>query len=183
MYFTPSLYIVVINYFHQKCYLYTATLIITSWTNATLAKMNCITILFIYTFYSKDFVHLIWWNRSGKDSLITKEYRGEHIVRSANVLQRPQECAMYKGDKVGNSSASSRGSLQQALPAFGGCFLPLPFVHCLFVLRVFALAATTSKRPLDELWARYAVPCLALWHRSQYSWASVITELPFNILN
>lgn len=44
------------------------------------------------------------------------------------VLQRAaSERADYVQDKVGNSSASSRGSLQQALPAFGaGCPLLSP---------------------------------------------------------
>lgn len=39
----------------------------------------------------------------------------------ANVLAVASVWTMYRADKVGNSSASSRGSLQQALPAFGGC--------------------------------------------------------------
>jgi len=111
-----------------------------------------------------------------------------NTVCPTNVLQWPRVCGLCV---QGGQSWQFFGKFQRKSPTSSTCFrrlfppsrLPLPFVHCLFVLRVFALAATTSKQPLDELWARYAVPCLALWHRSQYSRASVITELPFNILN
>lgn len=107
------------------------------------------------------------------------------VCVSERSVTAASEWTMYGADKVGNSSASSRGSLQQALPAFGAGSVPYPYPSYT-VCSCFAFSHWPRPHQSDR-WTSFEhdtpVPCLALWHRSQYSRAPVITELPFNILN
>lgn len=77
------------------------------------------------------------------------EARG--MCRRARVLQRPRA-------STGLCTGRTKLTILRQVPEevsntpylLSKWAVPYP-LHCLFVLRVFALAATTSKQPLDEL--------------------------------